>query len=41
MNSMEKKKPGSYGWIALQVFLTGCRLLCGDRDCVGPLLSQQ
>ena len=23
MNSMQKKKPGSYGWIALQVFLTG------------------
>jgi signal transduction histidine kinase len=23
MNSMRKKKPGSYGWIALQVFLTG------------------
>src|SRR6476660_200912 len=23
MNSMQKKEPGSYGWIALQVFLTG------------------
>src|SRR6187551_1579148 len=23
MNSLQKKKPGSYGWIALQVFLTG------------------
>src|SRR6185503_12732974 len=23
MNSMQKKKPGSYAWIALQVFLTG------------------
>jgi len=23
MNGMQKKKPGSYGWIALQVFLTG------------------
>ena len=23
MSSMQKKKPGSYGWIALQVFLTG------------------
>ena len=23
MNTMQKKKPGSYGWIALQVFLTG------------------
>jgi signal transduction histidine kinase len=23
MNSMQTKKPGSYGWIALQVFLTG------------------
>src|SRR6476620_12792523 len=23
MNSMQKKKPGSYGWIALLVFLTG------------------